>query len=591
MRTMTLTTRVLLIAAIVSCTAVEPEPPAVSRTLWLDQNWSAEQRQWYHHASQGTATFGIPYEWFVALERPSLSPLPAGLLADPDYLSQFGFIASPRGPYNPSGLPVGFARGGEKIDPASGEAWLNPATGAALTDVGLTCAGCHTGRIDYEGTAILINGGAAMTDLGAFRDRLGYAIGLTEALPLRFSRFATRVLGADADADARAALRRQLAAVVEKGKASRALEDQVAAQSPAEGVGRLDALNRIGNEVFSAQLGEAANFAPKSAPVAYPHIWDVSWFDWVQYNGSIEQPMVRNAGEALGVRALANLRNPQRPLYQSTVDVENLHAMETLLAGDAPPRATGAFRGLTAPKWPEDVLPPIDRERAARGAVLYAELCQGCHRPPVGSEAFWDARHWTRPNAAGQEYLKMPMIALSEIGTDPAAAADMMARKVATPAHLALGTDAYGPALGIVVERVVSYWYDTRQLPAVERERMNGFRANGIRALPAYKARPLDGIWATPPYLHNGSVPTLYALLSPVAERPVRFSLGSRRFDAEDVGYHWRDLEVGFVLDTSIRGNRNTGHEFRDGPTGGGVIGRGLSVDERRALVEYLKTL
>ena len=52
---------------------------------------------------------------------------------------------------------------------------------------------------------------------------------------------------------------------------------------------------------------------------------------------------------------------------------------------------------------------------------------------------------------------------------------------------------------------------------------MNGFRPNGVRAPLAYKARPLNGIWATPPYLHNASVPNIYALLSPVSERPTNF--------------------------------------------------------------------
>ncbi len=79
-----------------------------------------------------------------------------------------------------------------------------------------------------------------------------------------------------------------------------------------------------------------------------------------------------------------------------------------------------------------------------------------------------------------------------------------------------------------------------------------------------YKARPLDGIWATPPYLHNGSVPSLRALLSPVADRPARFYLGSTRFDTNDVGYETDRIAGAFLLDTSLSGNRNEGHEFRD---------------------------
>src|SRR3712207_3629972 len=56
-------------------------------TVWLDQNWSARDRAWYHHAGQGTATVPIPYEWFMALEQPDSNRM----FADPAYLDQFGF--------------------------------------------------------------------------------------------------------------------------------------------------------------------------------------------------------------------------------------------------------------------------------------------------------------------------------------------------------------------------------------------------------------------------------------------------------------------------------------------------------------------
>jgi hypothetical protein len=50
-----------------------PSYAPTKRVEWLDQHWSSEQREWFHHADQGTQTFGIPYEWFIALEQPSLS--------------------------------------------------------------------------------------------------------------------------------------------------------------------------------------------------------------------------------------------------------------------------------------------------------------------------------------------------------------------------------------------------------------------------------------------------------------------------------------------------------------------------------------
>ena len=106
----------------------------------------------------------------------------------------------------------------------------------------------------------------------------------------------------------------------------------------------------------------------------------------------------------------------------------------------------------------------------------------------------------------------------------------------------------------------------------------------------AYKARPLDGIWATPPYLHNGSVPTLYDLLLPARQRPATFWTGSRQYDPSKAGFVNR--RTGAAQDflfrardgrgNPVRGNGNQGHEY-------GVDALGHA--DRMALVEYLKSL
>ena len=71
-----------------------PTYAAAGKVVWLEQNWTAEQRDWFYHAEQGTQTFGIPYEWFIALEQPALSLGKPGLLSDPQYLDRYGFIPS-----------------------------------------------------------------------------------------------------------------------------------------------------------------------------------------------------------------------------------------------------------------------------------------------------------------------------------------------------------------------------------------------------------------------------------------------------------------------------------------------------------------
>jgi hypothetical protein len=117
---------------------------------------------------------------------------------------------------------------------------------------------------------------------------------------------------------------------------------------------------------------------------------------------------------------------------------------------------------------------------------------------------------------------------------------------------------------------------------------------------PHYRARPLDGVWATAPYLHNGSVPTLNDMLLPQDKRPAAFCVGNREFDPADVGLKvaaGAACEPGlFSLDTSRLGNSNRGHSFQGSETDPkklppGVIGPELSAPDRKALIEYLKTL
>ena len=71
-------------------------PPAEAmKTVWADQGWTNDERHWFHHAQQGTSTFGIPYEWLIALEQPQLTLGDPGMLMDQRYLSRLGFIPSP----------------------------------------------------------------------------------------------------------------------------------------------------------------------------------------------------------------------------------------------------------------------------------------------------------------------------------------------------------------------------------------------------------------------------------------------------------------------------------------------------------------
>ena len=173
-------------------------------------------------------------------------------------------------------------------------------------------------------------------------------------------------------------------------------------------------------------------------------------------------------------------------------------------------------------------------------------------------------------------------------------------------------------ALMIMVDRTSRKWMDDHGVSDADRAALWGSRKNcpNPHALQKpksgdsapetyYRARPLNGVWATAPYLHNGSVPSLYWMLRPAAERPRQFCLGARDFDPQQVGLRvvageaqrckkGETLFSAVAADgTTIHGNSNLGHslEGTPGPGKPGVIGRLLTDDERYDLIEYLKTL
>src|SRR5689334_6054839 len=674
------------------------EPPALPArqrlraAYWLDQNWSTEDRFWFHHASQGTATFPVPYSWFMALEQPGIRLWGRpGMLADSNYLERMGFLPSPNtvradeatlrrygfvktdaktepAPEsvaglkptpvdNIDGLPVGFARMTNVTDPGTGK--------ASSDKIGLSCAACHTGSIYYKGVSVRFDGGASMLELRKLEAATFLSIFYTLYTPGRFDRFAMRVLGADAPRADRRKLWDELRGIKDfllnqakiHAKSVKAKKEQNGEEGKDtdEGYGRLDALNRIGNQVFYADLvaggisGVEGNLYPNDAPVSYPPIWTVPWLWWAQYDASIEQPLIRNAGEALGVSALLNLSPKPAPdkLFSSSVALENLARIEKMLRGPDPfSRDPKSFAGLKSPEWPGHLFPDDDAwkikpDRVAKGRKLYSDICVECHLGPVNDpefdkqykeKSFWTSKHWSQ-DADGGWILDEVQKSVKGMGTDPAQGNVLRERMVDVPGFLNLQpakdlgerwkckelppstatTMPFSIALMIVVDRVNQKWLadhnvtDPKQLAEIWGERSNCPNKKQLQEA-IYRARPLNGVWATAPYLHNGSVPSLYWLLTPQSERPTRFCMGAREFDPRDVGFRVEGNETSckqgqtvFEMNTrggkKIKGNSVLGHSFEAGANvdkkdyPDSVIGRKLSDEERYDLIEYLKTL
>ncbi|MCF4998280.1 c-type cytochrome [Pseudomonas syringae] len=558
----------------------------VQQLHYLDQ-WSEHERQIYYFTPQGTQIKGLRYEWFQALEL----PFSQQRFASPEYLARFGFLTDPKQKAtsdNPGNLPVGFAR---HQNPGSQEQYLD-----------ITCAACHTGELHFNGQAVRIDGGAAQHVLpssvptlrgGSFGQALVASLTSTYYNPWKFERFARSVLGEQYDAR-HEQLRKDF-----KGSLNTfikvAWNDTHRGLYPTEeGPGRTDAFGRIANATFGDAISPS-NYRVANAPVDYPQLWDMWTFNWVQWNGSAQQPMARNIGEALGVGAtLSFFDSDGQPLqgearYPSSVRVHDLHKIEETL------------QNLKPPAWPEAILGEVDKPLAAKGRALFAENCAGCHVP--------------KEKKQGERWVKhLHMLPVDVIGTDPNAANNIadhrfdltalqwsltelshmdvkLHPKPKEPLDLSQLSVAKGLAYVTAFVEQRAYREAGVNTPE-EKARLDGFGLPiGVREKVAYKARPLAGVWATPPFLHNGSVPSLYQLLSPQDERATTFYKGTFEYDPRHLGYRPEAFTNGFLFDTRLTGNHNSGHEFRAGSLGNGVIGRLLQPNERWALLEYLKVL
>jgi hypothetical protein len=194
------------------------------------------------------------------------------------------------------------------------------------------------------------------------------------------------------------------------------------------------------------------------------------------------------------------------------------------------------LRALAPPRFPF----PVDAARAASGKAVYTAHCARCHEPGQAKTGTVMAL----ANSASEEND-------DRIATDPHRAHMWDQPSADTYNHYTSGYD----------------W------------RLSHFKAPG-----GYVAVTLEAIWLRGPYLHNGSVPTLWHLLHPSA-RPAAFYRGYDVLETRHVGFVWTVAEERrhrfFSYDTTLPGNANGGH----------LYGADLPEEQKEDLIEYLKTL
>lgn len=523
-------------------------PTAVAQAETF-QGWTPEIRALFYHTSQGSSI--LPAAYFFALERADGQ----GKFAAPENLARYGFLASDDAfGLNPRGLPVGMA--------------INK-----QGDVGLNCAACHTADVVVGGERLRVDGAPATLDFDRFLADLAEAVqatvrfDATQDPPVPTQKFLDFLAAAGEPGDPRRAM-----AVSAEFLGGAALRHPAYPSGP----GRVDALTQIVNSLAVSDLGVPENLRIPAAPTSYPALWLAPQLEFVQWNLSAADPLPRNIGQAQGVFGRTNFAS--EPPFQTSADLDALLAYEDWL------------RDLQPPQWPGD----IDVALAERGRDLFAGKCEECHNAPPFRMSD------PAENARGEAFIKVGAVLRSVVKTDPVYTKALADRFVETGPAAGLFNDRQvvsageffrkvvgTTTAGLLAERDIAQGDALRERPAghedcVKQGVVDGSCPYGIPFKGgALKAGPLMGIWATGPYLHNGSVRTVYEVISPPAERAATFWIGDRSVDEARLGFASVKAPGAFLFDTSVPGNGAQGHDFwKDQP---------LAPYERMAIIEYLK--
>lgn len=509
--------------------------------IHLEQGWDSQLRTKVHHTSFGSRL--IPLNWLLHLETET-----HGKLISQASIEHLGFLYELKSELNPYGLPVGFT-----IDKDHrGIEWA-----------GLGCAACHTGEVHYQKQKIRLEGGQSLVNFTLLEKTVADTLDSTLNQPEKFSSFITALADNSTTKEKLKSSMQERLDYLKNRQAINATEVDY-------GYGRLDAFGQIFNTVGVELLEMPKNKLVPDAPVSYPVLWDAPHLDVVQWNGSAPNtdpgPLFQNITTAIAVYGQMKIVNSKAKLgYQSTVKIPNLKKIQNWLYQ------------LKSPKWPESIFGQLDKTKLQVGESIYRQNCLQCHQLVDRSQKDYKLRATLTP--------------ASEVGTDAKmvnnflnakvdsgilqgkkilwAAGDKIAkteRSINLVAHAAAGAGLNHPL---------------QTLSAVIEDYHPVYKAAIDPNPNYYKARPLTGIWASAPYLHNGSVLTLSELLSEVSERRETFYVGDRNFDVERVGLVSSKGDNRSLFDTRLLGNSNRGH----------LYGVKLTKEDKMALLEYLKSL
>jgi hypothetical protein len=579
------------------------------------------QKDTFYHLSQGSEI--LPWTLLTAVD-----------VADPgstkpfvENLERYGLLPDPQ---RDDGLPVGLTVSSNSFT-------------FGMDFVGVSCAACHVGELRHNGKAVRVDGAPNMFNLQLFYSqavdalmaatsdrgklwralkRLGrqdygrYGVAAPFVRPATLVYYGANMLLHRDRLDARL----ELIAVI------RVAKEQRDPQHPTSGFGRLDAFDGTRNFIFTrlrkadaggdfevnranmVKLDAAVKFPPlwsrkasapepvetyREQPQRFPPVWGFKDYDWVEWTINTNTVMERNFTETLGAGATVVL-DPRRTasVFENSIPMRNMHELEWLAYYIDPPR------------WPAAIFGEIKPDLAAAGEAIFRSRCAACHeygddrRTPTGLIRL----RGMRPEDVGTD----PTVALRISCPVPDTGALVIPPRSYTAEDSQLLKDCAGvtagtPFAGNSFARTVQVAVDSIKQKAYAAAGIDAAQQRAIEDLDRrervawrdtlldtkapygpYAARPLYGIWAAAPYLHNGSVPTLYDLLLPPEQRPKTFALGKREYDPARLGFAVDTAceQQDCVVDTTRTGDGNGGH----------LWGTDLSESDRMALLEYLKT-
>lgn len=602
----------------------------------LDQGWSDADRAMWYRTSQGSRL--LPLNWWKALELAGSQDK----FASDANMARLGYLPEAQSDgLNPEGLPVGFTVDEDRTSGADLMCDVFPAmceSGAMRRPwVGMNCSACHTNDIQIGNKRLRVEGAPTLADFQGLEEDLLAALEGTLATPAKFDRFAEAVLGAEALSEEKTGLEEEISQQIAW---QQALRDKNAAPLVRYGHGRLDAQGHILNKLALTTRVPQKKDILADAPASYPFVWNTSQQTKIQWNGIATNKarirffgldtdlgaLIRNTSEVIGVFAhIETDKGKAWRGYSSSARVVALIELERKLAT------------LQSPQWPADLLGALDTTKVAAGKVLFVQKCSECHdhlnpddtttqmkerMDPIadqGTDIFLACNTFLHESRAGNfegqktfgfvgERLRKVeftrnMLVNATVGTIIGKRDELIEGMFSDTA--ATGRDSRGTKeIGTDFLPGVT---DPEKKKQAEKCLTTKFK-NAAENILQYKARSLNGIWATAPYLHNGSVPTLYDLLLPSSMqimkkstdaplvvsgemRPTEFGVGSREFDPVKVGFSTdlTDPQNTFVYQTMnkatgepIPGNYNSGHDYGNAA---------LSEADRQNLLEYLKSL